>query len=603
MEDRNEEKEDGGFKDIKEKDIHDGFKDIKEKDLCQDNVWNDGSIWQHMPDDFIIHIFSFLDCNSLLEASKTCSKWRRVAIDESLWKDLVSFKVGLPRASLPDCESWYKEFRRLCMNVPVVESEVLKEHEDEVYHVMFSPSGKYFSSTGKDGNVIVWELGMPTTMFTKKLVVDLPSYTRFSEFNQSETKLLVAGMDMGYFYDGFIKIYQFGKELIELCLVRVEFPNFRGAWYDDNNFISMGRASEDGHGYFLQVRTHKAEKKICQHEFSELLKIRHCRHRNDFVRIIDKSKWPKADNSSDCETDYNMATCDASTSARDCDHDPVTKKQKQEDNESDEDDNENACNNVETQDKYLILYQTSLDYRATLYKYGIDYNVLNDAESGEVGRMFTPPHCLYECDGTCIGTSLSNDHRYLAYCVRQKILGEGFSLYDESIEVRVYDLQNDLETKEVYKGARSVGEDHVSYIFPSVSKNFVACGSENLKGYIWDRRYGVILSELNHECGIHSQNGVNATAFCPTDQEVLVTVADDLNIRVWRSRQAVYDTRIASVIDLPNKPYNQNVIPPSIDSDSDSPDEVVMDDLDDGKTTCCYGLKNRKLKAKITKKR
>lgn len=73
MEDRYEEKEDGGFKDIKEKDIHDEFKDIKEKDLCQDNVWNDGSIWQHMPDDFIIHIFSFLDCNSLLEASKICS--------------------------------------------------------------------------------------------------------------------------------------------------------------------------------------------------------------------------------------------------------------------------------------------------------------------------------------------------------------------------------------------------------------------------------------------------------------------------------------------------------------------------------------------------
>ncbi|CAC5371382.1 FBXW5 [Mytilus coruscus] len=558
MEDRNEEIEE---------DIHDGFEDIKEKDLCQhyeDNVWSDGSIWQHMPDDFIIHIFSFLDCNSLLEASKTCSKWRRVAIDESLWKDLVSCKVGRPRTSLPDCESWYEEFRRLCMNVPVVESEVLKEHEDEVYHVMFSPSGKYFSSTGKDGYVIVWKLGMPTTMFTKKLVVDLPSYTRFSEFNQSETKLLVAGMDMGYFYDGFIKIYQFGKELIELCHVRVEFPNFRGAWYDDNNFISMGRASEDGHGYFLQVRTHKAEKKICQHEFSELMKIRHCRHRNDFVRIIDKSKWPKTkkEKSDDCETDYHLETSHASTSVCDCDRDPVTKKQKQEDGE------------------------------ASLYKYGIDYNVLIEAESGEAERktIFTPAHCLYECDGTCIGTSLSKDHRYLAYCVRQKIPGEGFSLYDESIEVRVYDLQDDIETKEIYTGARSVGEDHVSYIFPSISKNFVACGSENLK-------------ELNHECGIHSQNGVNATAFCPTDQEVLVTVADDLNIRVWRSRQAIYDTRIASVVEFQNKPDNQNVMSSLDDSDSNSSDEIVMDDLDDGKTTCCYGLKNRKIKAKITRKK
>lgn len=61
------------------------------------------------------------------------------------------------------------------------------------------------------------------------------------------------------FYCYFITmiVINFFIELIELCLVRVEFPNFRGAWYDDNNFISMGRASEDGHGYFLQVRTHK----------------------------------------------------------------------------------------------------------------------------------------------------------------------------------------------------------------------------------------------------------------------------------------------------------------------------------------------------------
>ena len=35
--------------------------------------WGEGSIWQNIPDDLIIYIFSFLDCNSLLEASKTCA--------------------------------------------------------------------------------------------------------------------------------------------------------------------------------------------------------------------------------------------------------------------------------------------------------------------------------------------------------------------------------------------------------------------------------------------------------------------------------------------------------------------------------------------------
>ncbi|CAG2233260.1 FBXW5 [Mytilus edulis] len=312
MEDRNEEKED------------DEFKDIKEKDLCQDSVWNDGSIWQHMPDDFIIHIFSFLDCNSLLEASKTCSKWRRVAIDESLWKDLVSCKVGLPRASLPDCESWYEEFRRLCMNVPVVESEVLKEHEDEVYHVMFSPSGKYFSSTGKDGNVI-----------------EKHSKSYLAKFNKS---------------------------------------------FED--YFSLCKKLEN-----VLLETHDATFYVTQSKLMKELNI---------LEIIP----------------------------------PIER----------------------VEDLKEFSYEDFID------------NVVNDIQ-------------------------------------------------------------------------------------------------------------------VQH------------------DQEVLVTVADDLNIRVWRSRQAVYDTRIASVIDLPNKPYNQNLIPPSIDSDSDFPDEVVIDDLDDGKTTCCYGLKNRKLKAKITKKR
>lgn len=36
------------------------------------DFWGEGSFWQNIPDDLMIHIFSFLDCNSLLEASKTC---------------------------------------------------------------------------------------------------------------------------------------------------------------------------------------------------------------------------------------------------------------------------------------------------------------------------------------------------------------------------------------------------------------------------------------------------------------------------------------------------------------------------------------------------
>lgn len=60
---------------------------------------------------------------------------------------------------------------------------------------------------------------MPTTVYTAEKVVEVPSYTRYSEFNQSETKLLVAGIDMGYFFDGFIKIYKFGRSKVALSIL------------------------------------------------------------------------------------------------------------------------------------------------------------------------------------------------------------------------------------------------------------------------------------------------------------------------------------------------------------------------------------------------
>jgi hypothetical protein len=37
-------------------------------------------------------------------------------------------------------------------------------------------------------------------------------------------------------------------------------------------------------------------------------------------------------------------------------------------------------------------------------------------------------------------------------------------MYNQDIEVRVHDLQNDKDTGEVYKGARSCGEENVSQI-------------------------------------------------------------------------------------------------------------------------------------------
>lgn len=335
----------------------------------------------------------------------------------------------------------------------------------------------------------------------------------------------------------------------------------------------------------------RQKKKVCQHEFSELTRIRHVCHRNDFIRVVDKTKWLKSQGQED-----EQMTCETQS-------DSSAEKMETENLEDGEDGSVDMC------DKCVVLSQTSVDHKCALYQYNVNSEALETEEHG-----FVCPGILYESDATIIGTNLSSDHRFLVYNVRQKVQSRTFSMYNQNIEVRVYDLQNDVDTGEIYNGAQACGEDHVSYIFPAISKDFIACGSENLKGYIWDRRFGILLSELNHECGVHSQNGVNATAFCPTDQEILVTVADDLFVRVWRSKQKLMDLRLQGKVRVRNEDNTQGE---TVEEDAGPSStqqnnmfsslkfdfvEEVPGEVDDKKVMCCYGFKHKLRRSKKSEK-
>lgn len=79
-------------------------------------------------------------------------------------------------------------------------------------------------------------------------------------------------------------------------------------------------------------------------------------------------------------------------------------------------------------------------------------------------------------------------------------------------------------------------------------------GSEDMRGYIWDRHYGVCVGILSHssldtgddtfdvmsELMDNSQsNVVNGLAFCPIDQEICITVCDDKMIKIWKSKNKI----------------------------------------------------------------
>jgi len=65
-----------------------------------------------------------------------------------------------------------------------------------------------------------------------------------------------------------------------------------------------------------------------------------------------------------------------------------------------------------------------------------------------------------------------------------------------------------------------------------VTKDYVGCGSEDNRGYLWDRHYGCLVAVVSGHtkpvCGV---------ALDRVKQEVMVTVGDDHQIRVLRTRK------------------------------------------------------------------
>jgi len=88
---------------------------------------------------------------------QVCHTWNRLSADEFLWRDLVYRHWSIHRSVLRShhCSSWREEYERLYDGCPVIESEVLRSHTDQVLHVSFSHDGRLFATTSKDGFIKV----------------------------------------------------------------------------------------------------------------------------------------------------------------------------------------------------------------------------------------------------------------------------------------------------------------------------------------------------------------------------------------------------------------------------------------------------------------
>ena len=64
-----------------------------------------------------------------------------------------------------------------------------------------------------------------------------------------------------------------------------------------------------------------------------------------------------------------------------------------------------------------------------------------------------------------------------------------------------------------------------------MSDSFVASGSEDANGCVWEKHYGLLLSKLHHDAC------VNCVVFNPLDEECCITASDDHTLQVWTSKR------------------------------------------------------------------
>ncbi|XP_033127172.1 F-box/WD repeat-containing protein 5-like [Anneissia japonica] len=208
-------------------------------------------IWLCLPDSLILHIFTFLSSRDLQRCAQTCKSWLRISQDELLWKLLLyrEWKIDSSIKLANNRRSYRREFKRLAFHTPKVQYQVLREHTDQVLHVSFSHNGKMFSSCSKDGTIKVWRTGPPASIRYSQSMKELFrwQYTQFSQFNATDTLLLVSGVHFGpNSTSGEIAVFNIKEEFYLQARVLNKPYDIFGCWLN-NSYLLSGNLHYLGH--------------------------------------------------------------------------------------------------------------------------------------------------------------------------------------------------------------------------------------------------------------------------------------------------------------------------------------------------------------------
>jgi hypothetical protein len=146
-------------------------------------------------------------------------------------------------------------------------------------------------------------------------------------------------------------------------------------------------------------------------------------------------------------------------------------------------------------------------------------------------------------NGRIIGTKLSPDNQFI-YVNCRPFLNSGDEMgwvgpdISQNVEIRVYRTDS-LQQVQVLCGHQCyTPKNNCFMIFLDVSHNYVASGAEDRLVHIWDRHSGAKLAALPGHTSV-----VNAVAFNPCNEGMLVSASDDYSLRVWHSKCLLKGTR------------------------------------------------------------
>jgi len=420
---------------------------------------------------------------------------------------------------------------------PRVCETVLDQHTDEVLFVSFSRCGQLFVTCSKDGFFIIWKItrsGTAEPRHIQDMKVHGWIYTWAAKFNKSSTKLLVAGVFDEV--DGGVAVFDVSGDVPSLLQLHVNNPyDVMGSWCDEHTWLcgNLSPNIDEFGGLDAEIRLSSVSRpRPLSSRSTDTPDLNYGHYDLYFADnndVVLRLRPPFNDGS-------NYLRCLTVTTT------PVLT-------------NHQPKNNVvsrivqkpcyqsrcalENDDKTLIFLCSS----STTSPHQIGFKRLSEDDAENIPVISEPDHVI-DMLGHIVGIALDTTEQYLFVNVRRWPPGaeprrDNPPAIATEIELRVLELSSLRFLDVNYTGHKGYTDSTGAfYIYLDTNSSLVCSGSEDNAAYVWDRRFGCLLSRNTHD------NVVNCVAFNPQDPEMLVSVGDDMKVKIWISKQRERELRL-----------------------------------------------------------